>query len=79
MLGEIHLAHPALAQLAQHVIPIRHDGPDEITSGVLQPQRRSVLWAEALIELVLRRALGADLQTAHALSTRRISLPMRIR
>ena len=79
VLDEIHLPHPTLAQLAKHVIPIGDDRPDEITGLVLQPQGRAVFGAKPLIELVLRSAVGADLQTAHALSTRRISFPMRIR
>ena len=79
VLGEIHLSHTAPAELAQHVVSIGYDRPNEITRGILEPKRCPVHRAKTLIEVVLRCALGADLRTAHALSTRRISLPMRIR
>src|SRR5690349_1972429 len=70
--GEIDLAHPAFTELSEHVIAIGDDRADQITGGVLETKRRSVLWAEALVELILGSALRTDLWTAHALSTRRI-------
>src|SRR5256885_8651912 len=39
MLGQVHLAHPALAQLPEHVVAIGDDLADQVAGGRRGPQR----------------------------------------
>src|SRR5258708_16563646 len=81
VLGEIHLTHPAFAELFDDVIAVGDDRADQVRArSALGTQSASVAWTEPLVGRVLRRADRADLERArHTFSNRRTWSPTRIR
>ena len=66
VLGQIDLPHAAFAELAQHVIALGDDRPDEVrTAGALRTQRCPVLRTEPLRDGILRTTRRTDLGCAH--------------
>src|ERR1043166_9276784 len=66
VLGQVHLAHAAFAELAHHVIAVGDDRADEIRLAADRAQRRSVARTEPLARRIFGVAGRANLQwTTH--------------
>src|SRR5690606_20984907 len=78
VLGQVDGAHPAFAELLDHVVAIGDHLAEEIARGAGRSQRRAVARADALAEGILGPAGRADFLFAHKLSTRRVWSPIRI-
>src|SRR5205823_2798707 len=77
VLGEVHLPHAPLAELADDVIAVGQHLADQVGAGRRRAQRLAVLRTEAHVVGVLGRADGADLHWGS--STRRSLSPTRTR
>jgi hypothetical protein len=70
MLSEIHLAHPSFAELAENVISVGDNAPDEVIAGVCRAKCGSIGLAEACVGGVFDSALRTDFECAHARSNK---------